>query len=997
MFRLKSVFFLSLFAVSPLLQSSAEELPVAEQRPDSCVILEAGDVKAGEDRLHWKFHLRQPGIYTVQVVKPVVAHKSDLSMEIEVDGETIAGTLRKVAIIEDGLITELEEPLALSEAGVHTFSVDSNVMISKIRLVPHGYTKSRIQISSSKYYPEWLAMHESPEKKAAMEWYRNARFGMFIHWGVYSEAAGSWKGKKIEEGDGPSVAEWLMFAFKISREEYREYAKNFLPDKSFAENIVKLAKDTGMKYMVITAKHHDGFALFDSEASDFDITDATDYEGDLIKELYDACRAEGLEFGVYYSHGNDWGDGGDGNHANVKKVNDKYGVPTRPNGKNLWDPSSESHTEYFEKKAYPQIRELLELLPDLRLIWFDGDGLITEEQAFRFYKMIYEVNPNVIVSRRVGYDFGDYVDAGDNKTPAANELAAKHFETCGTGNDSWGFKAYDHEWKSPDALLRNFVDIVSKGGNYLLNIGPDGKGAVPEPCVENFQEMGKWVKMNSEAIFGTRRWTVFNENMNPEKGAESVPGEFWFSAKGDKIYAMSLAAPEGTSRILAMNAVAGKVTSVRLLGSDAALEWKQTEEALEIDFSGLEIGKHGFAVEVGWEERVQLDFDKPLKDLLDQSVLDVPQIHRVPEKDMGDIQAIFYDALDFEGKPTRVFAYLGIPESDEPVPGMVLVHGGGGRAFPEWVKLWNDRGYAAISMSLEGHMTGEDGDLKARHEFSGPERVGMFDDIEKPLDEQWMYHAVSDVMLANSLLRSLPEVDADRTGMTGISWGGVLSSLISGVDDRFKCVMPVYGAGFLYESKGRFKDMGAKTEKMLEKKKFWDPARQFSGASMPTLWTNGDVDGHFSVNITSRSFEETAAHSFITIHPGMPHGHGSGWHPERVPEVYAFADQILKSKGEGLGKIRKQPQGREIEVAYESSVPIAKATVHYLEEKITYRKKSENDEHTSLEPWLTMPAEVNGDEKTVTAKLPESAMTYYVNLTDERGYTISSLVEELEK
>jgi alpha-L-fucosidase len=143
------------------------------------------------------------------------------------------------------------------------------------------------------------------------------------------------------------------------------------------------------------------------------------------------------------------------------------------------------------------------LLSELRLIWFDGEGLITEAQAFRFYKMIYDLNPSIIINRRVGYDFGDYVDAGDHKTPTESELAAKHFETCGTANHAWGFKAHNHNWRSSNELLRKFVDIVSKGGSYLLNIGPDGKGRVPEPCVKSFLDMGTWVRTNSDAIFGT--------------------------------------------------------------------------------------------------------------------------------------------------------------------------------------------------------------------------------------------------------------------------------------------------------------------------------------------------------------------------------------------------------------------------------------------------------------------------------------------------------------
>jgi alpha-L-fucosidase len=443
-------------------------------------------------------------------------------------------------------------------------------------------------------------MHRSPEKQAALARFQQARFGMFIHWGVYSVAAGSWKGVKIEDSSirGPRVAEWLMFTFNIPREEYREFAKQFHPDESFAKNIAQLAKESGMKYVVITSKHHDGFGLFDSACSDFDVTDACSYDGDLIKELYDACRAEGLDFGVYYSHGHDWMDGSDANYAEVKKYNDTLGVPTRPNGKNLWDPSPNPYLDYLENKAYPQIAELIRLMPDLSLIWFDGEGLITEAQAFRFYKLIYDLNPSIIVNRRIGYDFGDYMDAGDNKTPAANELVTKHFETCGTGNHSWGFKAHDHKWKSTNQLLRNFVDIVSKGGNYLLNIGPDGKGHVPEPCVKSFREMGVWVKTNADAIFGTNRWTTFNEGVTNVKSASSTPTEFWFSTKDNRVYAMSLAPAVGRVRIHSLREAAGKATHVRLLGSDKRVNWTQDAEALEIDFAGLDTGDHGYAVEI---------------------------------------------------------------------------------------------------------------------------------------------------------------------------------------------------------------------------------------------------------------------------------------------------------------------------------------------------------------------------------------------------------------
>ena len=562
-----------------------------EQRGDSCVILNISEAQSDGDSLVWNFDLQQPGIYVVQTVVETDRGKGEPSGSVEIDGAALSQTLSKVYAIEDGIVSNFDKPANLEKAGTHTLKLRTSMALTKVRLVPQGYVNSRITISSDKYYDEWIKLHESPEKVTAMEWYKQARFGMFIHWGVYSEAAGSWKGTPIEKGEGPKVAEWLMYAFKIPRAEYREYAKNFQPDKSFASNIARLAKETGMKYVVITAKHHDGFALFDSAHSDFNIDKATPYDGDLIKELYDACRAEGLDFGVYYSHGHDWADGCDANYAKVKEANDALGVPTRINGKNLWDPSPNSYEEYLEKKAYPQVAELVRLLPDLKLIWFDGDGLITEAQALRFYKMVYDLNPSTIVNRRVGYDFGDYVDAGDNKTPAANELAAKHFETCGTGNHSWGYKAHDHKWKSPQVLLRNFVDIVSKGGNYLLNIGPDGKGRVPEPCVKNFQIMGEWVETNSEAIFGTTRWSTFHEGGEGES-------EFWFSARDHKVYAMALTQPNGKVQVRSLARSSGEVSDVRLLGSNGSLPWKQSEESLEVDFTGVTTGPNGYAVEV---------------------------------------------------------------------------------------------------------------------------------------------------------------------------------------------------------------------------------------------------------------------------------------------------------------------------------------------------------------------------------------------------------------
>ena len=386
----------------------------------------------------------------------------------------------------------------------------------------------------------------------------------------------------------------------------------------------------------------------------------------------------------------------------------------------------------------------------------------------------------------------------------------------------------------------------------------------------------------------------------------------------------------------------------------------------------------------------------PLKPLLDDSVWEAPKMEFAPELDQRSTRALFFEAMPYKGKPTKVFAYIGIPKSDKPVPAMVLVHGGGGTAFSEWVKIWNDRGYAAIAMDLEGNINKAANKKKQRHADGGPKRPGIFKDAALPMQKQWMYHAVSDVVLAHSLLASMEGVDADRIGITGISWGGILSSLVSGVDDRLKCAIPIYGCGYLYDSKGNFNDIMDSSAELLVQKKFWDPANQFSTGSVPTLWINGDSDGHFSVDITSRSFQRTADHAFMSIHPGLGHNHYIGWDPVKVPESYVFADQVLKGKKPGLGRITKQPERRIVKLEFESAVPITEATVYYLDEALTYRKKNPKAKHSQPGPWLKMAARMSSKKKIAWAKLPATARTYYVNLKDERGCIISSEVIELD-
>ena len=380
-----------------------------------------------------------------------------------------------------------------------------------------------------------------------------------------------------------------------------------------------------------------------------------------------------------------------------------------------------------------------------------------------------------------------------------------------------------------------------------------------------------------------------------------------------------------------------------------------------------------------------------------EAVYQTPTIHRIPDRDVGPVQAIYYDALDYAGKPTRVFAYLAIPEvaDGKKLPGMVLAHGGGGTAFHTWVKIWYDQGYASISMDLTGHMP--EGDSMKRgsaHEFSGPHHTGMFDDQDKPRNEQWMYHAVADIMIANSLLRGQETVDETRIGLTGISWGGVISSLTAGVDDRFVFSAPVYGCGYLYDSKGYFNRMGAgDDDAILEKRKYWDPARFFTDAPMPMLWVNGDNDPHFSVDTMTRSHLSAGPESTLSIHTKMPHSHSPGWVRESVPEIYVLADHLLKGQGPGLTRITQQPQpgeGRTVTLTYATEAPLTEATLYYLDAPLNYVENPKTKRLDLETQFAGTPATINAESKTVTATLPEGCTYYYINLIDDRNAIVSS-------
>lgn len=335
----------------------------------------------------------------------------------------------------------------------------------------------------------WKAEY-GPSHEERMQWWREARFGMFIHWGVYSVPAGTYKGQQVKGG-----GEWIMRNANIPVAEYAAYAKQFDPEKFDANAWVQIAKDAGMRYIVITAKHHDGFAMFHTHVDHYNVYDATPWKHDPIKELAVAARKAGLKFGVYYSEAQDW------HHAGGAAY--KRNADRNIDAQNHWDAAQQgSMDDYIEKVAVPQVKELLSNYGPISVLWWDTPADMTPERVEKILPLL-KIQPALITNNRldVKKSTGDY-DTPEQKIPA-NGIPGKDWETCMTINGTWGYKSFDNNWKSTQTLVRNLIDIASKGGNYLLNVGPTSEGLIPQPSVDRLREMGKWMRINGEAIYGT--------------------------------------------------------------------------------------------------------------------------------------------------------------------------------------------------------------------------------------------------------------------------------------------------------------------------------------------------------------------------------------------------------------------------------------------------------------------------------------------------------------
>ena len=324
------------------------------------------------------------------------------------------------------------------------------------------------------------------------QWFKDAKYGLFIHWGLYSILAGEYKGKKTDH-----ISEWIMNSLGIPAEEYEKLAKEFDPTEFNADELVRRAKeDWGMKYIVFTSKHHEGFAMYHSKVSPYNVVDATPCGRDILRELADACRKYDMKLGLYYSQSQDWHDpNGYVSHANggedqLKDDNDK-----------------KDFQYYLDHKVKPQLKEILSEYGDICLIWFDTPMGMTIEQSRECVETVKSMQPDCIVSGRVGNQLGDYMTTGDNFIPRLPFEG--DWEVPATLNDTWGYNKDDNEWKNPDDIIRLLVKISSRGGNYLLNIGPKASGEVPKESIEILNTVGRYVNQNADGVFGTRRIDVY--------------------------------------------------------------------------------------------------------------------------------------------------------------------------------------------------------------------------------------------------------------------------------------------------------------------------------------------------------------------------------------------------------------------------------------------------------------------------------------------------------
>jgi alpha-L-fucosidase len=409
-----------------------------------------------------------------------------------------------------------------------------------------------------------------------MGWWRDATFGMFIHWGAYAVPAGMYKGQEVK-----GIGEWIMHTANIPIPEYEAFVQQFNPVKFDANEWVRVAKDAGIKYIVITSKHHDGFCLWDSKVTGYDVMDASPFKRDILQELSDACKKHGVLLCFYHSI-MDW-------HQPDAESKKDYTHQQTPNPD--W-------ARYRETYLKPQLAELIRKY-DPAVLWFDGEWIPewTEDQGKELYSYLRRIKPSLIINNRVGkgragmQGMNQYKDAaGDFGTPEQEILEGTSeydWESCMTMNDTWGFKANDHNWKSAETLVHNLIDIAAKGGNYLLNVGPTAEGLIPAPSVERLAEMGAWLRQNGEAIYATNSLKQYKEGNNVK---------YTVSKDGKSTYAILTANPGGSITLKQVQFPKG--SRVSLLGSSEKIASKSGPDGTTFTLPASLPGKYAWVLKI---------------------------------------------------------------------------------------------------------------------------------------------------------------------------------------------------------------------------------------------------------------------------------------------------------------------------------------------------------------------------------------------------------------
>ena len=438
--------------------------------------------------------------------------------------------------------------------------------------------------------------------------WRAARYGLFIHWGLYSKAEGQWKGYWVAtEGawKGKGFTEFLQLQARVPVREYEDFARGFRPAGFDADAWARAARAAGMRYLVFTTKHHEGFAMFRSASSGFNIVDHSGFAFDPVAELAAACRRHGLLFGVYYSLGRDWHD-----------PDAPTDWPTKGGRSNTWDYPDEDakvFDRYFRRKVLPQVAELLTNYGPIPIFWFDTPEKITAGQSRELRELIRRLQPGCIVNDRVGNRLGDF-ETHEQTVPGAT--LAGPWESCATLGKNWGYHPRDLDWKTPEQIVRLLTDVVAKDGNLLFNIGPRGDGTFPPGAEARLKTVGDWLTVNGDAVYGARAWRVVGETRAaaPAKAAsaggtavdvatvDTVRDEISRSQEADLRYTVgadgalyvivrSWPEPVVTAKALGLQNLQGRrIGGVTLIGSADMIRWSQGNALLELEFPALRPG-----------------------------------------------------------------------------------------------------------------------------------------------------------------------------------------------------------------------------------------------------------------------------------------------------------------------------------------------------------------------------------------------------------------------